>query len=323
MKIRFGILPALLLAGATFGAVAQQAEAPQPQLWSPVTHEVVQGDIPEIRGIAADHVLPASSWTVNQAELTGLDTLGNAQFNADLLLFGVFGVAVLFALFVMINGKAKLTHGFSGKLVPRWSKTDVTVHWLGAIACMGLILTGLVMAAGRFYLDPLMMEARWQGLVNAMVAWHNFLAFPFIVGALVMMVKWAPKQMPEACDLAWFKSCGGYLNFGSFKGKHPDAGFANAGEKLWFWCFTLFGLILIGTGLVMMFPSLVSTKDAANLALVLHLVGALIVGAFSVVHIFMATIMSEGGMECMVSGQCDENWAKQHHNLWYDKLSRS
>ena len=28
----------------------------------------------------------------------------------------------------------------------------------------------------------------------------------------------------------------------------------------------------------------------------------------------------EGGMECMKSGYCDENWAIQHHNLWYDEI---
>jgi formate dehydrogenase subunit gamma len=22
----------------------------------------------------------------------------------------------------------------------------------------------------------------------------------------------------------------------------------------------------------------------------------------------------------MVSGYCDENWASQHHNLWYDEI---
>jgi len=25
-------------------------------------------------------------------------------------------------------------------------------------------------------------------------------------------------------------------------------------------------------------------------------------------------------MESMISGYCDENWAIQHHNLWYDEL---
>ncbi len=69
-------------------------------------------------------------------------------------------------------------------------------------------------------------------------------------------------------------------------------------------------------------PNLVATKDGANLALILHLVSAFVLGAFTIVHIYMATVISEGGMECMLSGKCDENWAKQHHNLWYDSLSK-
>jgi formate dehydrogenase subunit gamma len=25
----------------------------------------------------------------------------------------------------------------------------------------------------------------------------------------------------------------------------------------------------------------------------------------------------------MVSGYCDENWASQHHNLWYDEIKEN
>ncbi len=229
---------------------------------------------------------------------------------------------VLLALFVAINGKAKLSQGFSGKKVDRWSGMDVLVHWVGAIACLLLIITGLIMVAGRFWLEPNMGASHWTGFIGTSVALHDLMAFPFILGWAVMVVKWAGKQLPEACDIGWLKVVGGYLNFGPFKGKHPDAGFGNAGEKLWFWCFALFGALMVGSGLVLMFPSLVATKDCANLALILHLVSAFVLGAFTIVHIYMATVISEGGMECMLSGKCDENWAKQHHNLWYDSLSK-
>ena len=71
----------------------------------------------------------------------------------------------------------------------------------------------------------------------------------------------------------------------------------------------------------MMFPeTFVVTKNTANFVLVLHIVSTIIISAFSVVHIFMATVMSEGGMSNMTSGYCDENWAKQHHNLWFKEL---
>ncbi|WP_218996856.1 formate dehydrogenase subunit gamma [Shewanella algae] len=299
--------------------LAADTLTPEPQQWQPIQEVAIQGDVPELRGMPQQAQFPDALPPVNQGYL---DTLAPASWWADLLSYSFFGMIVLLALFVAINGKAKLSQGFSGKKVDRWSGMDVLVHWVGAIACLLLIITGLIMVAGRFWLEPNMGAAHWTGFIGTSVALHDLMAFPFILGWAVMVVKWAGKQLPEACDIGWLKVVGGYLNFGPFKGKHPDAGFANAGEKLWFWCFALFGALMVGSGLVLMFPSLVATKDGANLALILHLVSAFVLGAFTIVHIYMATVISEGGMECMLSGKCDENWAKQHHNLWYDSLSK-
>lgn len=301
-------------------ARAEEAVVAQPSLWLPVERQFIHGDIPEIRGmpVTGDMVVPADPAAVNN---TYLQLLQSSETLGTLIFASVVGLILFLAVFVLINGRAKLTDGFSNKLIDRWSSADVAIHWLAGISCILLILTGLVLGAGRFYFADWMVPGRWDALVNTMVGVHNVFAWPFMLGAVLMIVKWASKQMPESCDAAWFASLGGYLNFGSFKGKHPDAGFANAGEKLWFWCFTVFGLVLIGSGLCLLFPAaFTSTKDGANLALILHIVGAIIVGAFSVVHIFMATVMSEGGMENMVSGKCDENWAKQNHSLWFKKV---
>jgi formate dehydrogenase subunit gamma len=38
-------------------------------------------------------------------------------------------------------------------------------------------------------------------------------------------------------------------------------------------------------------------------------------------HISMAVLLVEGGFESMQTGYCDENWAKQHHNLWYQEIT--
>lgn len=167
-----------------------------------------------------------------------------------------------------------------------------------------------------------MTPEHFTSFVNGSVMVHNFVAFPFIAAAVIMMVKWAARQMPESCDLKWFACLGGYINTG--KPHHPDAGFANAGEKAFFWCFVVFGLAMIVTGLMMLYPELFGgmSKDGANLALIIHIISAVILGAFSVVHIYMGAVMSEGGIENMLSGKCDENWAKQNHNLWYAKISK-
>lgn len=96
------------------------------------------------------------------------------------------------------------------------------------------------------------------------------------------------------------------------------------GEKAYFWTVFIFGLALIVTGLMMLYPDLFGgvDKNGALLALIIHIISAVVLGAFTVIHIFMGAVMSEGGMQNMINGKCDENWAKQNHNLWYAKVSK-
>ncbi|MCG9729039.1 formate dehydrogenase subunit gamma [Shewanella sp. Isolate13] len=243
---------------------------------------------------------------------------------APAMMAALFGMIIIFVLFIKVNGISKLHGGFSGKLVYRWSKFDVSIHWLGAIPCLLLILTGLTLLAGRFFFQPYIGEGLWAGLVNGAKQIHDIMAIPFMIGWALMTVLWAKNQMPKMYDLKWMMVVGGYINFGPFKGKHPDAGFANAGEKLWFWAFAVFGLVVSASGMLLLFPNLFEPSRTLSLvALILHSIGAIIITAFSIVHIFMATVMSEGGMECMVSGYCDETWASQHHNLWFDEIKEN
>ena len=287
-----------------------------------VQEHVVNNDIPQLLGYASN---PAYTKTylpegVSEGYLSFVQsaaTIGNVIFMSVVL------VAILFTIFVIFNGRAKLENGFSGKLINRWSPLDVALHWLAAIPCLILILSRLVIGAGRFWLEPLMSPTHFASFVDASVMFHNFFAFPFIVGAVIIMIKWAARQFPESCDAKWFACLGGYINFGG-KAKHPDAGFANAGEKAYFWTVFIFGLALIVTGLMMLYPDLFGgvDKNGALLALIIHIISAVVLGAFTVIHIFMGAVMSEGGMQNMINGKCDENWAKQNHNLWYAKVSK-
>ena len=44
----------------------------------------------------------------------------------------------------------------------------------------------------------------------------------------------------------------------------------------------------------------------------------LIVGALG--HIYVGTIGTEGAFEGMISGQVDESWAEQHHDVWCEEV---
>ena len=59
-----------------------------------------------------------------------------------------------------------------------------------------------------------------------------------------------------------------------------------------------------------------------QLANVIHGASSLICVMFIVLHIYLATIGSEGALEGMVHGEVDEQYAKQHHPLWYDEIMK-
>lgn len=237
--------------------------------------------------------------------------------------FTVLCVFAVFLVFFLVNGPSKLSHGYSGKMVERWSKSDVKLHWVLAISCLLLIVTGLNIMLGKHVLQPYVGDGLWASLIGASKFIHDWSGPVFFVSWVLCVVKWMPLQTFKLYDLKWFLVVGGYINFGPFKGKHPDSGFANAGEKMWFWTLTIFGLFICISGAMLVLPGLDLPREASMAALLIHATSAIIIIAFTIVHIWMATALSEGGMECMKSGYCDENWAIQHHNLWYDEIKEN
>lgn len=239
-----------------------------------------------------------------------------------LLSVALFGVFCLFLIFYFVNGPAKLTKGFSGKLVRRWSDADLVLHWLMAVSCLLLMLTGIVIMLGRHIIEPWLPDSAWAGLILGCKTIHDWTGPIFIVTWLACILKWMPLQTFKGYDFKWFLTAGGYINFGPLKGKHADSGFANAGEKLWFWTLVFFGLFISASGILLVFPEIQLSREVSIIALLIHGVSAAILIGFTIVHIWMATALSEGGLESMVSGYCDENWAVQHHNIWYKDIKR-
>ncbi|GLO59838.1 hypothetical protein MACH09_03460 [Vibrio sp. MACH09] len=253
---------------------------------------------------------------MNQSSLW-LDILSSHTLLPWLLIASVVLVAIVMGLFVLINGSSKLDDGFSGIEIQRWSIKSVIIHWLGAIPCITLILSGIFIGSSKVIFSP--GSDSWSSAVHIASTLHEIAAFPFIIGALLMIALWWKNQTFKSYDIDWFKKAGGYINFGTKQ--HPDAGFANGGEKLWFWVFAINVVLLSFTGVMLFFPELSPSFNNAPFVISIHILSAIVIGAFAVVHIFMATIISEGGLSNMLSGKCDKNWAKQHHNRWYKTLN--
>jgi formate dehydrogenase subunit gamma len=60
-----------------------------------------------------------------------------------------------------------------------------------------------------------------------------------------------------------------------------------------------------------------------QLALVWHGTVALVMVAITIAHIYIGSIGMEGALDAVVSGDVDENWAREHHELWLEEINTS
>lgn len=250
-------------------------------------------------------------------------------FVAKYLPWGIVGMLALLALYHLIHGRNNLEERVSGKKIKRWGWFDRLVHWMTAISFIALAITGLSMLIGRALLIPLLGKAGFASWAQASIVIHNVLGPVFAVGILLMIVMWVRHNVPNATDLQWFKQGGGL-----FSQTHPSAGRMNGGEKVWFWLVTFIGLAVCFTGVVMLAPvwgygipqwlGFLPWVEGSRLdmqeANVVHAVLSLVWTAVALGHIYIGTAGTEGALEGMSTGYVSTEWARQHHDQWYEEM---
>ena len=58
-----------------------------------------------------------------------------------------------------------------------------------------------------------------------------------------------------------------------------------------------------------------------QLSLVWHGSVALLMIAITIAHIYIGSVGMEGALDAVVSGDVDENWARDHHELWLQEMN--
>ncbi|WEF35189.1 formate dehydrogenase subunit gamma [Pseudoduganella chitinolytica] len=228
-------------------------------------------------------------------------------------------IAACTALY-FVAGPLKIKGPLTGRLIERFTPGERLIHWSVAITFVILMLSGLTMAFGKFVLMPLIGHGLFGWLTYALKTVHNFVGPLFAVSLVCMIVKFARDNLPAKADVKWLLSLGGAIG-----GKHPHAGRFNGGEKIWFWGGVLaMGVLVTASGFVLdkIVPGLDYTRQLMQLSNVVHLVAASLVMAASLGHIYLGTVGMQGAYRAMRDGYVDDQWAKEHHDLWYDDVVR-
>jgi formate dehydrogenase subunit gamma len=224
----------------------------------------------------------------------------------------ILGMLAVLIAFYLLRGRIQIDGGFSGRTIQRFNAFERFTHWLTASSFVVLALSGLNVTFGRYLLLPLLGPDLFTTLSLGAKYAHNFLAFPFMLGLVLMFVIWVGNNIPNRYDFEWIAAGGGLFR----RGVHPPSRKFNAGQKLIFWSVVVFGGILSVTGIYMLFPFYFGDVHTQQLMTVLHSIFALIIVAIIVAHIYIGTIGMEGAWDAMGTGQVDERWAREHHNVW-------
>ena len=251
--------------------------------------------------------------------------------------WGMLAVIVLAGLFFLVRGRIKVEAGLSGRTIERFNALDRIAHWLTATSFIVLALTGLNVLYGKYVLMPII----GQGAFAEMTYWgkvtHNYIAFAFIVGLILIFVLWLRHNLPTMADLKWLAMGGGMFT----KGAHPPAYKFNAGQKIVFWATIIGGGLLAFSGICLLFPfefhpwastfkflnlfgfslpTQLSGLQETQLALLGHGIVALFMIALILGHIYLGTVGMEGALDAVTTGHVDENWARAHHPLWVAEM---
>jgi formate dehydrogenase subunit gamma len=245
-----------------------------------------------------------------------------AFHNGPLTLYGGWLLPLVLGAimaFYLMKGAIKLHGQPTGRLIERFNVVERTAHWTMAICFVALAVSGIVMLWGKHVILPWLGYTGFSWLSIFAKTLHNLVGPLFIFSLLVTFLIFVKDNLVRRYDIQWLMRLGGMLG----KGEEVPSGRFNGGEKAWFWGGMVFlGAIVSATGLILDFPNWNQGREIMQAANAIHAIGAILFIAGSFAHIYIGTIGMEGAFRAMRDGHVDEAWAREHHSLWYEEVSR-
>ena len=188
-------------------------------------------------------------------------------------------------------------------------------HWVMVILFGMAGFSGLALFhPNLFPLTSIFGGPQWTRIVHPYFGIGVFIAFLF------MLARYWRDNLPNKDDVEWVKHSGDML-----KGNQtamPPVGKYNAGQKGVFWGVCICLIVLLVTGVLFWqawFAHAVPIP-LQRLAVVLHALAAFVISLLVVIHIY-AALWVKGTVRAMTQGTVSAGWAKQHHYLWYKKVT--
>jgi formate dehydrogenase subunit gamma len=301
-------LPALASAQALGGFVAGDA-GPENTLGGASDSDIWRAIRQGGSGLpSASNLRPEDAVLVN-AQGTWWSQLHQQQLisYSGLVLLGILGAL---ALFFLVRRRIKIAGGRSGQTILRFDLAQRVIHWTMAALFLVMAFSGLILLFGRVAIVPYAGHTAFSVLASAAMQAHNLFGPIFAVATVALSFAFVRGNLPSLVDLKWILRAGGFF------GGHASADRYNFGEKMWFWTAVIAGIALSVSGVLMLFPDALGTRDQLQFGNITHVIAAVAFIGFAFGHVYLGTVGTEGSLEGMVGGSVDKNWAITHHDIW-------
>lgn len=203
----------------------------------------------------------------------------------------------------------------SERRIVRYTLDERIHHWIAGLSYVYCLITGLAFWSPYLY----WLAALVGGGATARF-WHPWSGVVFAISVVWMYKLWHKDMAATTVDWAWYHAMKYYIE--NKDQKLPLVGRFNFGQKMLFWLMFYGGLLLLISGLGLWFVESIPPW-LRHLSIAVHVIAALAtIGGF-IIHVYMGTAMVRGGFSGIVTGDVSASWARHHHGLWYEQVTKN
>jgi formate dehydrogenase subunit gamma len=195
------------------------------------------------------------------------------------------------------------------KMVEKASKAERYNHWVLMLSFIVLFITGL----GFMYNSLHWLNTIFGGAHLARDI-HNWAGLVFGISLLFTIGNYLGESLRfTSDDTKWLGMKGGYFS----KESPPPQGRLNAGQKLFYLCVLVFGLLISISGLIIWLAA--DNRPWVSASLVIHTLAFLVFAVAVPLHGYLATAANPGTFRVMTHGKVPLEWAKKKHAKWIEE----
>jgi len=199
------------------------------------------------------------------------------------------------------------------EMVRKATTEEIINHWIMAISCIVLIITGY----GFLFKIEQVYALFGSNIIMKVV--HNWAGVVFILSLFATMFNYLGEALTyDADDWQWIKVVGGYLSKGHVKS--PPMGKLNTGQKFFYLAILIAGFGIAASGFaIWLMPG------TRTLTLASHLVHNLAFILFVVAvpaHIYLGTLANPGTFRIMLDGMVPIELAKKRYPKWMKQIGK-